>query len=202
MSKQLQQEIQGGRHMVNSSWVAVHDNFFPVDIFDSVIEASQKHEQFETIRNDVDGVSYPLINRCVPDAAIEFLETFVGSKVNAVFMRQSPEGVHVPHIHHTDNSMGRCSFMLYLDDYEGQHAGTSFVRHVLTGVARVPAIPALVDMLQPDQNKMEAWAVHAFCEARKNRACIFDAAWFHRAEPVGGFGEGGGTRCVLTAFYD
>ena len=123
-------------------------------------------------------------------------------------MRRSPSGVDVPNIVHTDNSHGQTSLMLYLQDkpdltgYRMDIAGTAFLRHRLLGIAYAPTVDELVGLCVKSANNITHWTVHSRCEMKANRACIFDAGWFHCAEPVGGFGEGESARCVLTAFFD
>lgn len=175
------------------------DNLLSPKAFEQLMQAA--HERaFEDIRSDIDGVVYPQICREVPELVRQEVEFLASKPVKSIFMRRSPEGVHCPQIHHTDNSMGKTSMMLYLEERDG--SGTAFVRHHSLGIAYAPKIDALLPMLHEDQNNPEAWVVHSFCEARANRACIFDAGWFHRAEPMGGYGEGPSSRCVLTAFCD
>jgi hypothetical protein len=176
------------------------ENFLSDKAFDELRDAAAT-VAFRDIRSDVDGVTYPEISMEVPNLVRLECEFLAQRSCRRIFMRRSPKGVTVPNIHHTDNSMGDTSLMLYLDKY-GDDAGTAFVRHWSMGVNYAPRLEALVDLLRKDANTVEAWIPYAKCEAEANRACIFDAGYFHRAEPIGGYGEGAEARTVLTAFYD
>jgi hypothetical protein len=159
---------------------------------------------FSTVVNPVDGVDYPHICVDIPDSVraelLGRLTDFLGKEPENVtmFMRRSPEGCHVPHIAHTDNSMGLYSLMLYMNDEEG---GTAFIRHRQTGVMYAPEDQQMVDYLTADQNSPEKWALVDMAHMKENRAVIFDAGKFHCAMPIGGFGEGASSRTVLTVFF-
>ena len=178
------------------------------DFIDSYAELRKYADTaiFKTEKNPADGVEYPLICKEIPSAVrqeiVAKLSKIANAMVNvsAMFMRLSPEGVHVPHIAHTDNSMGRYSLMLYLCDND--NAGTSFLRHRETGITYAPESQACVDIVTKDQNNLDAWACTGTVAMKQNRAFIFDAANFHCAEPVGGFGQTQkDARLVLTAFF-
>jgi len=168
------------------------------------LKAYSKSADFSTIVNPVDGVNYPHICADIPDAIraelLGKLTEFLGKEPENVtmFMRQSPEGCHVPHIAHTDNSMGLYSFMLYMNDAEG---GTAFIRHRETGIMYAPESQDMVDFIVSDQNSPEKWALVDMAHMKENRAVIFDAGKFHCAMPIGGFGEGVEARTVLTCFF-
>lgn len=180
------------------------DHFLSEGAFERLLEYSRE-AAFADVRNDCDGVVYPHICNEVPNIVRKEVEFLAGQRARYLFLRRSPAGVAAPHQVHTDNSMGRTSFMLYLQDapeLEGHAlAGTSFLRHRALGVAYAPAVEELVRLCQEHTNTAEAWAVHSHCPMKANRACIFDAGYFHRADPIGGFGEGASARCVLTGFF-
>ena len=180
------------------------DNFLSDKAFGLLREAAAT-VAFKELRSDVDDVVYPEIALDVPNEVRLEVEFLAQKPTKQIFMRRSPAGVHCPNIHHTDNSMGSTSFMLYMSSYpslgEGE-AGTAFVRHRSLGVSYAPRLPILIELLRKDANNMAAWIPYAKCIAAVNRACIFDAGYFHRADPVGGYGEGESARTVLTAFFD
>jgi hypothetical protein len=179
-------------------------------IFDNFLEsysdlkAHSLSAVFSDIANSVDGVVYPYICADIPENVrseiVEILTKAIGREpVNmTMFMRLSPKGCHVPHIAHTDNSMGVYSLMLYMNDHEG---GTAFIRHKETGIMYAPESQEIVELVQKDQNNPEKWAVVDMAHMKENRAVIFDAGKFHCAMPIGGFGEGAESRCVLTCFF-
>jgi hypothetical protein len=160
---------------------------------------------FSDIANPVDGVVYPFINLSVPDVVRSELDRRIESIIgrapenSTVFLRRSPKGVSVPHVAHTDISMGRLSLMLYCNEYEG--GGTAFLRHRETGICYSPESQEYVELMQKDQNSPDKWAVVDMAHMEENRAVIFDAGKFHCAMPVGGFGEGFEARTVLTVFF-
>lgn len=173
--------------------------------------------KFEDIQNPVDGVIYPLICRDIP----EVVQSEIYARLSAaqgreienptIFMRMSTEGVSVPHIAHNDISMGKHSLMLYLNDGVG---GTSFLRHKETGMCYQPELQVLrniarhdysqdlIRIAERDQNDVDAWEVMLTAPMAQNRAFVFDAGYFHRAEPIGGFGSTQqDARIVLTVFF-
>jgi hypothetical protein len=160
--------------------------------------------EFSDIENPVDSVVYPHIFKDVPDHLIREVESklneiFGSVVINTIFMRRSPKGVKVPHMAHTDNSMGDYSLMLYMQDNDD--AGTALIRHKRSGITYAPESETFVDVVRHDQNNPDQWQVYQVATMKENRAAIFDAHLFHCALPVGGFGEGAESRCVLTAFF-
>lgn len=159
---------------------------------------------FSDIQNPADGVTYPLICADIPESVRseiqERLETIFNKvSINYIFMRKSPQGVPVPHMAHTDNSMGEFSLMLYMND--SPEGGTGLIRHKKTGMAFAPESEDFIAIAQHDQNNPDQWALYDRSVMKENRAAIFDAHLFHCALPVGGFGHGDESRCVLTAFF-
>lgn len=161
--------------------------------------------QYGDERNEVDGVSYPLICREVPRWGMQQrLQAVMGAPVDirALFLRLSPAGVPVPHQAHNDASMGRFSCMVYLNRPEHCRGGTALVRH-LTGFDAQPTSEAQAALWRRDMNKPDHWLPYLTCEMRPNRAFIFRADLMHRAEPIGGFGSTPrDARLVMTAFFD
>lgn len=155
---------------------------------------------FDDKTNSVDGVTYPHIFEGIPDNIREEIIVKIGSSREFMFMRMSPKGVSVPHIAHTDNSMGDYSLMLYLNSGPG---GTSFLRHKQTGICYAPEDEVFVGLVSQDINSIDAWAITESVPMKENRALIFNSHFFHRAEPIGGFGDTQlNSRIVLTCFYD
>ena len=173
---------------------------------DRALEELQTHLQsaeFADYRSPVDGVTYPHICSDVPQVVQAEVEFLSGTAPNFLFLRRMPAGVTAPNPVHTDNSMGRTSFMLYLSQTPpGVADGTAFLRHRTLGVAFAPQVEELARLCREDADKPQAWHPHTFVQARVNRACIFESGWFHRAEPAGGYGEGATARTVLSAFFD
>jgi hypothetical protein len=161
---------------------------------------------FSDVVNPVDGVTYPFINKEIPESIVneakeKLAEIFGEIKINAIFLRMSPAGVSAPHMAHTDISMGRYSLMLYLN--ENNSAGTGLLVHKETGIAFTPESQYFADIVVSDQNNCDAWHVTEMAKMKENRAAIFDANRFHCALPVGGFGESQSeSRIVLTVFFD
>ena len=162
---------------------------------------------FIGVVNPYDGVTYPDINTEIPahivNEVIEGIEreTGVVPKVKAMFLRMSIDGVNVPHIAHTDNSMGEYSLMLYLSDRDG--SGTAMITHKASGISYAPEKPEFINVVVGDQNDLSAWRMDDFCQSKVNRAAIFNASKFHCALPVGGFGSSQkSARIVLTCFFE
>lgn len=164
--------------------------------------------EFRDVVSPVDGVTYPYINTDIPELRRNELKAnlaeVVGKpiEITYLFMRLSPEGVHVPHQAHSDLTMGQYSMMLYLNYRIHCRGGTSILRHVSgmldedTNDCGAGAIWAI------DCNIPSQWQEIASCPMRPNRAFIFDSKLFHRAEPIGGFGrDPRNARLVMTAFF-
>lgn len=175
----------------------VLDDF--LDTYDELKAFSQVCE-FKDEENTIDGVTYPYICSTIPDNVKEELLSKIQPSNYIMFMRMSPKGVHVPHVAHTDNSMGQCSLMLYLNDDVG---GTAFLRHKDTGICYAPEKQEYLDITVNDMNNAEAWDVIDRVPMKQNRVLVFNSHLFHRAEPIGGFGVNqNDARIVLTCFYD
>lgn len=179
------------------------DNF--IDDFDLLKKESISGMFIDEI-NPIDGVIYPLINRTisskVQDNVINNLNKIFGREIidPLIFMRKSPIGVKYPNEVHSDNSMGKYSLMLYIND-ETEGAGTSLVKHKRSGITHAPEDPEFLSVIQFDQNNQKEWEIYEMFHMKPNRAAIFDSNRLHRAEPVGGFGEGKEARVVLTCFF-
>ena len=160
--------------------------------------------EFKDEINAVDGVTYPLICKDIPevvrDEVLQRLALFLGRPIikPVMFMRKSTLGVACPQQAHADGCMGTYSLMLYTNKHEG---GTSLVKHTKTGIAYQPEDPEFIKIIVDSQNDELAWEITEMIHMEQNRGFIFDAKRIHRAEPVGGFGKGKDARVVLTCFF-
>jgi hypothetical protein len=161
--------------------------------------------EFKDVINPVDGVVYPHICAEIPEnirnEIIDRICSIIGRKPEEItmFMRRSPFGVHCPHIVHNDRTMGLHSLMLYMND--NSDGGTGIVRHKSTGIMYQPDSAEFVDIAVLDQNNPRAWSIWHKFDMKENSAALFDAALFHCALPIGGFGDGSQSRTVLTVFF-
>lgn len=162
---------------------------------------------YQDVVNPVDGVTYPGITMLPAWMIVEVLQgvrKMMGWSpiCRTIFARLSLAGTKAPHQAHTDNSMGQYSLMLYLNRPEDCCGGTALLQH-WNGMERAPTEQADVDLAMRDTNIHSAWSPMLDVAMKTNRAFIFAADLFHRAEPVGGFGstpQDG--RLVLTMFFD
>jgi hypothetical protein len=179
------------------------DNF--IESFPDLKEFSISGD-FKDEVNPIDGVIYPLICKEIPkeieSEIIQRLALHMGKPIKntTMFLRRSPVSVECPHQVHSDISMGSYSLMLYIND-SISGTGTSLVRHESTGIAYSPTDEKYIASISDDQNDPDKWIITDMINAAPNRAFIFDACRLHRAEPVGGFGEGESSRVVLTCFF-
>lgn len=181
-------------------------------IFDDFLDCYEELKQyahdadFSDVVNPVDGVTYPHICADLPEYVLRSVSARLDRlmhrkvEVNTIFMRRSPKGVHVPHMAHTDNSMGNYSLMIYLNDHPD--GGTALLTHIDTGIERAPETQDLLAIVHNDQNNPSAWSIRDSAKMKQNRGFIFDAHEFHCALPLGGFGEGSDARTVLTVFFN
>ena len=160
--------------------------------------------EFKDQVNPTDGVIYPNICADIPEKVLNELHWFLGAVIGkkikdpTIFMRMSPKSVHCPHVFHNDESMGKFSMMLYLEDRDD--AGTALAKHKRSGAIR--PTPDILQNVIEDQNKHEEWFLYDMAEMKENRAVIFDSSLFHCALPFGGYGETQeDSRIVLTCFF-
>lgn len=158
---------------------------------------------YEDIINPVDGVTYPAICKTIPEeVVVELRRQLKVPALNVVFMRLSLANTPAPHQAHTDTTMGKNSFMLYLTRDEFCQGGTALVEHKSLRFASDPQMERELVAWQRDTNNPDAWRVYQLARMKANRAFIFPSNLMHRAEPVGGFGSSPyDGRLVLTAFY-
>ena len=177
-----------------------------LDTFDD-LKAHAMAVDYTGVTNPADGILYPDITADIPVEVVDEvqfrLNKVIGRPVtiNTIFMRLTSSNTHgAPHQAHTDTIMGNYTMLLYLQDGPG---GTSFVKHKETGMVTDPMTPYELEAWQRDTNIPEAWEITEMVEMKENRANIIPANLFHRAEPVGGFGDDvSNGRIVLTAFFE
>lgn len=151
---------------------------------------------------------HDLLNNPYFHDAVSFqLHQFLGFdvKLEYLFARMSPAGVHCPHQAHNDEVMAPYSLMIYMNRLKDCQGGTSLLRHRGLGFSTGPLTPEMHQVVLRDQNTPAAWDIAHLCEMKPNRAFIFKSPLFHRAEPViptTGFGNTQeNSRLVLTAFF-
>lgn len=158
--------------------------------------------------NPEDGVLYPDISSNIPDYVLEELRNFVRTKFdvekyNTPFIRRSLKDTPVPHQSHSDRIMGSHSLMFYLskDKDIPKGSGTGLVKHIETGIIKDTG-GIISQIAFKDTNCPDKWELYKLIEMRQNRVSIFDADLWHRAEPIGGFGDSTSNgRLVLTWFF-
>lgn len=182
------------------------DDFFE-DFSD--VRARLDNARYADMQSPVDGVVYPNICVEIPPAIAaeckQRLEEALGLKIRKkwLFVRLSPAGVDVPHQAHTDSCMGQFSMMLYLNRPEHCAGGTSLLRHKANGTESDPTTPSELEDWKRDMNTPDAWEPTLLCGMKANRAFVFPAERYHRAEPIGGFGsDARDARVVMTMFFD
>lgn len=164
---------------------------------------------YTDVESPVDGVVYPGIWADLP-GEIQWdvqnaLQTYLQDEIHVayMFMRLSVAGAQAPHQAHTDSSMGTHSMMVYMTRLEHCQGGTSLLRHKQTGMTESPVSEELLEVWRRDTNTPDAWDVRGLVDMAPNRAFIFPSERMHRAEPIGGFGNGPADgRLVLTAFFN
>lgn len=120
-----------------------------------------------------------------------------------LFLRRSLAGCKAPHQAHTDFSMGQFSLMVYLNRAEHCRGGTALLRNRETGEESNPTDAYGEQVWRRDTNNPAAWDKTLMCAMKPNRAFIFKADLYHRAEPIGGFGaDSKDGRMVMTMFFD
>lgn len=184
----------------------VLDNFF--DDFPRIRRWADEAE-YRDVVNPGDGVLYPGICELVPehvaDEMVGKVESVMGFRIfpEAIFARLSTLGSRAPHQAHTDATMGQYSLMIYLNRPEHCAGGTSLLRNRETGEESNPVDEYGLTVWKRDCNIPMAWDKTLMCGMKPNRAFIFPAGLYHRAEPIGGFGKDARDgRLVLTMFFD
>lgn len=163
---------------------------------------------YSGVRNPADGIVYPDVTVDIPQQCLDEIQVRLDEvmgwtvKINTIFMRlTSRQTSGAPHQAHTDSIMGDFTLLLYLNDGPG---GTSFVRHIETGMDSDPTTFEESEAWLRDTNVPDAWEITEMVTMKANRANIIPATLMHRKEPPGeGFGDGPSNgRIVLTAFFE
>jgi hypothetical protein len=185
--------------------IAIFDDFFlePDAAFDEIVA----HGDFTDITNPVDGVTYPTINTRLPVWVESGLRTklkkIIGHTVipKFTFARLMLNGHKSPHTVHSDLSMGKYSAHIYLSKNWPLGSGTSFYFHKTEGVRH--RLESDQNQLQIDLHDENKWIQYFNAQAKYNRILIHEAALWHCAEPIRGFGDNLlNGRVVLTCFFD
>ena len=129
------------------------DNFIPS--FGPLQQYAQRIE-YGGIVNLEDGILYPDVTDKIPefiyDQVQAGIERAMGRDVtiNTMFMRlTSTQTSGAPHQAHNDSVMGDFTLLLYLNDGPG---GTSFVKHIETGMDAQPTTPEQYEAWVRDTN--------------------------------------------------
>jgi RimJ/RimL family protein N-acetyltransferase len=156
---------------------------------------------FSEVEN-LDGAVYPAVCDDLPREVKSDLYRAIMEQVgftiapNKTLLRRFEEGNVEPYQAHTDMNMGAYTCIVYK---QGK-GGTSFVRHIETGMtANDPQFAAEWDK---DKNNYEAWEIYHFEGLRPNKAVVYDATLMHRGEPITGHGKGEDARELLICFFD
>lgn len=159
------------------------------------------------IENPVDKVIYPGISLQIPssirEGIISRMESEMKMRISDVtmFLRLTVGGAQVPHQAHTDSSMGDYGAVVYLSRPEHCKGGTSFVKHIATGMDANPTNEAEEKLWVEDTNNYDQWEITEMVEMAPNRGLIFETKYMHRPEPPTGFGESSSDgRLVLVCF--
>ena len=164
-------------------------------------------QNFSEITSPDDGVTYPDICINIPTEVKQEMHIKITQLLGAPmtktidFMRLSRQGVHVPHQAHTDLIMGQYTALIYLNKPEDCKGGTSLLKHV-NGMDVNPKNDEEEAVWRKDTNDESKWIKLNECPMVYNRLFLVRSDLFHRAEPVGGFGntlENG--RLVLVSFF-
>lgn len=180
----------------------VIDDF--LDGFEALREYADKAD-YRDVTNPVDGAVYPGIHYAMPEGVVADVVRslgFLGFNANVVqlFLRLSVDGAPVHNAVHTDVLTGDWTVLMYMNRPEHCRGGTSILTHV-DGMKQNPANEAEAEVWLRDSNTPERWNEEFLCPMKSNRAFIYPAALFHRAEPMGGFGDSPENgRLVMTAF--
>lgn len=120
---------------------------------------------------------------------------FSGHEAGLTFFRKSPEGQMEPNFIHSDDSMGDWTGILYLNENPDERDGTSFWRHVVTGMRE--GSQREYGAHWKDKSMWESWAM---AKARFNRLVIFPAPFFHSRGIIENYGHGDDSRLIQVVF--
>jgi hypothetical protein len=166
------------------------DNFLPN--FDEFYDKAVSRD-FSGVVNPADGVFYPDISLDMDFSQFDWLED-----KSLIFLRRSSKGVFAPHGAHNDVLMGKWTALFYI---EGE-GGTSFLRHKTHDMEFGVLTEEELGVWERDTNNPDMWDVTNYVDLVKNRLAIFPSNYMHRAEPIGGYGQGKSSRLVMTCFFN
>ena len=167
------------------------------------------HVNYDGITSPVDDIFYPGVSLDIPAEIAGEVKNKITHRLGAdidvkyMFLRLSVDGVHDPHIAHTDSSMGEYSAMLYLNKTNDCIGGTAFLTHKDTGLNSNPINEKQELVWRRDHSRFDAWQISNMLSMRQNRLVMFNSDHMHAALPVGGFGSSAKDgRLVLVCFFD
>jgi hypothetical protein len=167
------------------------------DFFDDYDEFRQYLDllDYRGETNPKDGVWYPGVSVAIPEYFRSQVELKVGTPTE-LFLRLSPEGQETPHQAHHDGIMAKYTMVIYLNRAEHCQGGTSILTHV-------SGEEPTEEVWRRDTNQPEQWIVKSQYVMEPNRCVIYPSEWWHRSEPVGGFGHvPKNARLVMVGFFD
>ena len=185
--------------------IGIFDDFLadPDRAIESVLAGS-----YEDYLSPADGVTYPAINRNLPQAVgLEVMQKLAylmrrdlrDLDVRTIFSRAMFQGMAAPNKVHSDVIMGKYAAHLYLSKEWPDGAGTSFWRHREQGAIHHDR----TKLDQMDCNDLTQWERVVTVQGKRNRMVVHHADHWHLAEPVGGWGESpGDARVVITCFFN
>lgn len=161
---------------------------------------------FEDVRNDVDGVVYPAINRQLPMAVqqelVQGIEFMLQRRIDVryCFARAMYEGMQATNKIHSDRLMGTTlASQLYLSEHWPEGAGTTFWSHKRYGMQHTDDTP----VHDVDCNDLQQFERMVSVQARPNLLLVHRGDVWHLAEPIGGWGtEPANARLVVTCFFN
>jgi hypothetical protein len=185
--------------------IAIFDDFFPDP---EAARAAIVSGPFLDFKSPWDGVSYPGINKEIPEEIKHFvvkrLSEILGAPVEpaVIFARLTSKNTsESPHQIHSDRLMAEFSAHVYISKHWPMGAGTSFWAHESEG--RRHTEDTDVELVQEDMKDLSKWIQVFTAQGDFNRLVVHDASFWHCAEPVGGWGETAEDgRVVLTCFFN
>lgn len=188
------------------------DDFFPDPR--NVREALLKLP-YAGFTNPQDAVYYPDVAK-VPAWIAEEIKIGIAHAMNPIcppfsevwpeikippFARLSLSGNQAPHQAHTDVVMGELTAIIYMSLPGHYPGGTQIVEHV-DGMKVHPQTQDEVKLWAKDTNNFDMWNEVGGAAMKFNRLFVLPSNLFHRAMPIGGFGncvENG--RLVIGTFF-
>ena len=176
----------------------VVDNF--LDDFEA-FDTWAREQEYTGQESPHDGVVYPDLVIDLPASVMQEVAEKIGATTFLPFLRLSTTNTAVaPHQAHNDITHGDYTFLLYMQDGPG---GTSLVKHKELDMHDGLTTELEEKVWNRDTNNPDKWDVTHLFKMKANRAVWYPSNYMHRAEPIGGFGEGTQDgRLVLTLFFN